>query len=73
MRSNDEEFEWLGTTMRSTAANTRTTRENEISHRAFILAKLGYSKKRAEQRLKANLAWEYEQLGKPVIEVSVHV
>ncbi len=60
----ENEFDWIGTVTRTSAEQTRATREDEIDHRAFLLAKLGYPKKVAEQRLKANLAWEYERLGK---------
>jgi len=59
----DAEYEWIGTTTRSTPDATRATREDEISQRAALLARLGYPKKHAEARLKANLAWEYERLG----------
>ncbi len=60
----EEEFDWIGTTVRSTAKNTLATHEDEIDKRAFLLAELGVPKKEAEARLKANLAWEFERLGK---------
>lgn len=65
---NDPDFEWIGTTMRSTPASTRATREDEVSHRAFLFARLGYPKKLAESRLRSYLTWEYECVGKPVID-----
>ena len=68
---NDPDFEWIGTTTRNTPASTRATREDEVSHRAFLFARLGYPKKLAESRLRSYLAWEYERIGKPVIDKRV--
>ena len=58
------DFEWMKTTNRTTPATTLSTREDEVFYRARLLARLGFSKKAAEQRLKAKVAWEYEGLGK---------
>lgn len=63
----DPDFEWIGTTMRSTKAVTRATHEDEVSQRAFLFARLGYPKKLAESRLRSYLTWEYESIGKPAI------
>ena len=60
----EEEFEWIGTTVRSNPGNTVSTHEDEIDKRAFLLAKLGVPRKEAEARLKAKLAWEFERVGK---------
>ena len=63
--------DWLGSAVRQRDASTRATREDEIDARAFILARLGYPKKYATARLRANLEWEYEGLGAPVISKRV--
>jgi hypothetical protein len=60
----DKDFNWIGTCVRSTKKGTRKTHEDEIDQRAFLMARLGYSKKFTEHRLKAYLNWEYEGLGK---------
>jgi len=67
----DDQFEWLGTTTRTAGATTRQTREDELARRAYMLASLGYPKKRAQQRLEQNLTWEYDGLGKPVVSKRV--
>ena len=67
----DPDFEWIGTTTRSSAANTKATREDEISHRAFLMARLGFPKKVTEQRLSQNLAWEYERVGRATVDKRV--
>ncbi|MBI5509144.1 MAG: hypothetical protein HY903_10360 [Deltaproteobacteria bacterium] len=46
---------------------TARTRDEEIRRRAAILAHLGYPQAKAEARLKANLQWEYERLGKAAV------
>jgi hypothetical protein len=43
------------------------TRDNEVRRRAALLASLGFSKARAEARLRQNFVWEHERLGKPAI------
>lgn len=67
----ENEFEWIGSTARTSLDNTRAVREDEIDKRAFLLARLGYPKKHAEERLRANLAWEYERVGKPRLQKRV--
>jgi hypothetical protein len=60
-------FDWMDAKPRDGAVNTTATREDEILARATLLARLGYTKKRIEARVKQNLAWEYEQVGAPIV------
>jgi hypothetical protein len=46
---------------------TANTRDSEIRRRAAMLAHLGYSQARTEARLKANVQWEHERLGKATV------
>ena len=48
-------------------AATATTRDSEIRRRAAVLAHLGYSQAKAEARLRANVQWEHERLGKATV------
>lgn len=41
--------------------------DREIRRRAAMLAHLGFQQPRAEARLKAYVAWEYERVGKPLV------
>ncbi len=58
-----DEFDYLKTTVRHRDGATLETRLDELEQRAKLLARLNYPKKRAEQRLRQNLGWEYERLG----------
>ncbi len=58
-------FDWMSVKPRN--GNPSAAREDEVLARATLLAKLGYSKKRIEARVKQNLAWEYERVGTPVV------
>jgi hypothetical protein len=62
------EFDWMTTKPVKRKKRTAETREDELMSRAYVLARLGYAKKRIEARLKQNLAWEYEKLGAPVVQ-----
>ena len=55
--------DWMNTTEVSDPKGVKDAWENEISDRAFLLARLGYPKKKTEKRLKANLTWEFERVG----------
>ena len=52
---------------RQPLAKTVVTRDSEIRRRAAIMAHLGYAQSRTEARLKANLQWEYELVGKAMV------
>jgi hypothetical protein len=70
-QSHDGLFVWIGSTVREDAAKARTVSETELEGRAFTMANLGWPKKHAEQRLRKNLAWEYERVGKPAADKRV--
>lgn len=61
------EFPWLATAARRPAiASAQAERRAamyraELLERAALLCRLGYSSKRALARLKANVAWDFEQ------------
>ena len=65
-------FDWLESTPRLKTTREATCRESEIATRAFLLARLGYSKKEATRRMKDNVSWEYEGLGKPRINSRIN-
>jgi hypothetical protein len=62
------EFDWMksGGKPRS-GARTQETRIDELEHRAQLMARLNMPKSRAEERLRQNLAWEYESLGEATV------
>jgi hypothetical protein len=62
------DFDWMKTTVRARQGATLSTRAGELEHRARLLARLGFPKKRAEERLRQNLTWEYERLGSASVD-----
>ena len=52
---------------RHDVAHTAATRDSDIRRRAAMLAHLGFSQARAESRLKANVQWEYDGVGKATV------
>jgi len=48
-------------------ATTQRTRDDDIRRRAALFAHLGVKSDVAEAKLKARVAWEYENLGRPTI------
>ncbi len=62
-------FDWMQSTPPPAREHvTLSTRKDELAARAGLLARLGYGRQHTEARLLANLAWEYEGLGKAKIE-----
>jgi hypothetical protein len=60
------EFDWMEPRRAAPdPQKTLATRHDEIRVRARLFAALGYARARAEQRLRQNLLWECERLGRP--------
>lgn len=60
-RGGDSSFEWLDTKPRAGAPDRRASAAaDELSSRAGLMYRLGFTEEAATQRLCARLAWEYD-------------
>ena len=58
------QFPWMDSKPTTRPGSTAATRDDEVRRRAKLLAGLGYTRAAAEKRLRANVEWEHERLGK---------
>ncbi len=62
-----DEFDWMDSRTARRTRNSEEVRADEVTRRATLLAHLGYSEATALARLRANLEWEYESMGKATV------
>ena len=58
-------FDWMHAPHPAAPEAHRAQTERALREQAALLRRLGYSKKQATARCKANLDWEYDTAGKP--------
>ena len=63
-------FDWMTPTTPPRKTTSGSDRRGEmlrhdLEERASLLFRLGFSRKRCQARLKANLAWDFELSGRP--------
>ncbi len=65
-------FDWLDVKRpHYTKEKRHAMYRHELEERAALLHRLGYSRKQAQSRLRANVAWDFELHGKPKHAVDV--